>query len=72
MKRPPPSRTDADDFLSVAEDDTLERELFDFLNTKYVQSQDARQRQMGLQYMGAETHDLAKEIVRWLKRRRKN
>lgn len=37
---------------------------FAALCRKYVQSADARHREMGLQYMEAETHDLAKEIVK--------
>ena len=43
-------------------------EIFDFLNRKYVQRADGRQKEMGLQYMTAETHDLAKEIGRWVAR----
>jgi len=61
-----------DDLLSSVEDRSLEDELFEFLDRKYVQSQEPRHKRMGLQYMGAETHDLAKEIVRFLRRRRKN
>lgn len=41
-------------------------DLFDFLCRKYVQRADDRQAAMGLQYMHAETHDLADEIIRWL------
>lgn len=41
-----------------------EQEVFAFLNRKYVQRADARQKEMGLQYTEAETHDLAKEIHR--------
>lgn len=41
--------------------------LFDFLNRKYIQQADIRQRAQGLQYMTAETHDLAKEITRFIK-----
>ena len=40
--------------------------IFDFLSEKYVQRSDARQRALGLQYMDAETHDLAEELARWL------
>lgn len=40
--------------------------IFDFLSQKYVQRSDARQRTMGLQYLEAETHDLADELARWL------
>lgn len=45
---------------------SLESELFAFLNRKYVQSQDERQRSMDLQYMTAETHDLAREIAKYM------
>jgi hypothetical protein len=38
--------------------------VFQFLSRKYVQRADERQRSMGLQYMEAETHDLAAEIAR--------
>lgn len=38
---------------------SLEKDIFDFLCRKYVQRQDDRQKAMGLQYMEAETHDLA-------------
>lgn len=41
-----------------------EQEVFAFLNRKYVQRADERQKEMGLQYTEAETHDLAKEIHR--------
>jgi hypothetical protein len=44
----------------------VEQALFDFLNRKYVQRSDVRQKAMGLQYMEAETHDLAAEIARFL------
>lgn len=46
---------------------TLEQVLFLFLERKYVQRADARQREMGLQYMEAETHDLAKELAKLIK-----
>jgi hypothetical protein len=36
--------------------------LFQFLCSKYIQHQDQRQKDMLLQYMEAETHDLAKEL----------
>ena len=42
---------------------TLYEQLFSFLNRKYVQRADDRQRAMGLQYMEAETHDLARELA---------
>lgn len=35
---------------------------FNWLCSKYVQQQDARQKEMGLQYTTAETHDLAEQI----------
>ena len=37
--------------------------IFDWLCLKYVQRADTRQESMGLQYMEAETHDLAEEIA---------
>lgn len=43
-----------------------EDELFAFLVRKYTQRSDARQTSMGLQYMSAETHDLASELVRFI------
>ena len=39
-------------------------ELFAWLCTRYVQNQDSRQKSMGLQYMSAETHDMAEAISR--------
>jgi hypothetical protein len=44
----------------------LEAELFAFLRRKYVQRADARQKAMGLVYTEAETHDLAREIARFI------
>lgn len=44
----------------------LEEALFHFLCRKYVQRSDERQRSMGLQYTTAETHDLAKEVARFV------
>lgn len=44
----------------------VERAVFDFLCRKYVQRADDRQREMGLTYTVAETHDLAKELTRFL------
>jgi hypothetical protein len=46
----------------------FEDELFTFLHQKYVQRADERQKAMGLIYMEAETHDLAKEITRFARR----
>lgn len=43
----------------------MQDRLFAFLNRRYVQRADSRQRAMGLQYMEAETHGLAEDIVRW-------
>lgn len=37
--------------------------LFAFLNRRYVQRADARQKAMGLQYTTAEAHDLALELA---------
>jgi hypothetical protein len=49
-------------------DDRLsETALYDFLCRRYVQRSDERQRQMGLVYMTAETHDLAKQIADYIK-----
>lgn len=39
-------------------------EVFNWLCTRYVQAVDGRQKSMGLQYMTAETHDLAESIVK--------
>ena len=44
----------------------LEALLFGFLERKYVQRADARQKEMGLQYTTAETHDLARELAKFL------
>jgi len=44
----------------------LEAQLFAFLCRKYIQRADARQEAMGLQYTTAETHDLAKELARFI------
>lgn len=44
----------------------LQDALFAFLCRKYVQRADDRQRDMGLQYTSAETHDLAKELARFI------
>lgn len=44
----------------------LEAELFVFLSRKYVQQSSARQREMNLKYMTAETHDLARELARFI------
>lgn len=48
--------------------DVLEAELFAFLCQKYAQMADARQREMGLQYTAAETHDLAKTLASFVDR----
>ena len=44
-----------------------EAELFAFLQCRYGQRADARQRERGLVYNEAETHDLAKEIHKFVK-----
>lgn len=54
----PPSKELADQKLYL--------QLLGFLQAKYVQRADSRQREMGLQYMEAETHDLARTIVDFL------
>jgi hypothetical protein len=41
-------------------------DIFAFLTRKYTQRADARQRGMGLVYMEAETHDLARELERFV------
>jgi hypothetical protein len=47
----------------------LVNDLFEFLTHKYVQHADERQKEMGLQYMEAETHDLAEEIAKFITNR---
>jgi hypothetical protein len=59
MKRQPPSI----EFIN------LEADLFLWLITTYVQRFDARQKILGLQYMEAETHDLAKGLAAFIRRR---
>lgn len=49
--------------------DTLERDLFAWLARKYVGRTDERQRSLGLQYMEAETHDLAAELAKFFQQR---
>lgn len=44
----------------------LEQDLLNFLSHKYVARSDERQRQMGLGYITAEVHDLAKEVTNFL------
>ncbi|MDR5726267.1 MAG: hypothetical protein RB191_02240 [Terriglobia bacterium] len=51
-----------DRLRAALERDSLEQALLGFLLRKYTQRQDARQKAMGLQYMDAETHDLAQEL----------
>lgn len=41
----------------------LKEKIFRLLDRKYVQRADTRQKSMGLQYMEAETHDLAELIA---------
>ncbi len=41
--------------------------ILNFLNRKYVQRSDERQKAMGLQYTTAETHDLAREINSYIR-----
>lgn len=48
----------------------FQQELFEFLSSYYVQRQDDRQREMGLIYTEAETHDLAVQIDRFISRRK--
>lgn len=48
---------------------TIEADLFEFLTRVYVQHSDERQALMGLQYTTAETHDLAKQISRFVEDR---
>jgi hypothetical protein len=44
----------------------LEEVLFHWLSRKYVQYADERQKAMGLIYMEAETHNLAKELKNFI------
>lgn len=44
----------------------LEVLLFCFITQKYAQRADTRQKEMGLQYTTAETHDLARELAKFL------
>lgn len=46
-----------------------EADIFNYLNRKYVQRSDERQKSMGLQYTTAETHDLAREIMKFVRQR---
>lgn len=48
---------------------SLEKDIFDFLARTYAQRQDARQKDLGLQYTLAETHDLAREIAGFMSQR---
>lgn len=48
---------------------TDEQAIFAWLQRKYVQHADDRQEAMGLVYMTAETHDLARELARMLAER---
>jgi hypothetical protein len=57
------------DKLAAEAAKAVETKLFAFLNQKYLQRADERQAAMGLQYMEAETHDLAREIVRFFLKR---
>jgi len=50
-------------FTGQPEASTLdEQTIFNFLQRKYVQRADDRQKTMGLVYMEVETHDLAREL----------
>lgn len=51
------------------DDAQLLTEVKTWLRRKYVTRADARQREMGLSYVTAETKDLAKEIARFIKER---
>lgn len=42
----------------------IENIVFLFLNEKYMQRADSRQKAMKLQYMEAETHDLSREMAK--------
>lgn len=44
----------------------IEGALFDFLSRGYVQTSNRRQRRLGDVYMKAETHDLAREIAKFI------
>lgn len=63
------SRDGADSILEEMEEDALAyrvHRIFEFLCGKYVQRADDRQKQMGLQYTEAETHDLARELAKFI------
>ena len=49
--------------MSTPSNEALVTAIFDHLKRKYTQSADKRHRAMGLQYMMAETHDLAREMA---------
>lgn len=49
---------------------SLEDEIFGMLTRIYVQQADNRHKAKGLQYMTAETHDLAKTMARFFESRR--
>ena len=42
-----------------------ENEVFELLNRMYVQRADERQKEIGVQYTEAETHDLAKQVFKF-------
>jgi hypothetical protein len=48
--------------------DELEAKIFVFLTKTYRQRADTRQQGMGLQYMEAETHDLACQLAKYVYR----
>jgi len=50
---------------SAGEYQELVKQVFALLCRKYVQRSDARQKEMGLQYTEAETHDLAELIAKF-------
>lgn len=46
-----------------------QEDVLAFLEHKYIQKADARHKEMGLEYIQAETHDLAKEIANFINKK---
>ncbi len=67
--RPAPQRAKHPSKVRTAKYAAIEADLFAFLQRKYSQSQDERQKAMDLTYTTAETHDLASEVARFLEQR---
>ena len=54
------------EMMDAMEHEVLKSKLFEFLCSKYVQRADERQKAMQLQYIEAETHDLASELAAFI------